>query len=168
MKVKHLTYRITCAKAAANLSPCGRRQVGAIIIDPNRNVVLSEGYNGAIRGGKPLCGGDSCQRDTQHIPSGEQLHIGCVHAEQNAIYNAANIGVSLQDSWAIITTHPCSACTKALIQVGVAAVIWLEGDYQDAESIRLLQDAGIYHAELSEDDFHQSLLRVYNHLHPHQ
>lgn len=166
MKPKHLKYRISCASAAANLSPCLRRQVGAILIDPDRNVVLSEGYNGSIRGGSPLCGGNCCQRDTENIPSGEQLHVGCVHAEQNAIFNAANIGVSLKNSWAIITTQPCAACTKALIQVGTRAIIWLESDYRDSEAIRLMLDAGIQHGELSNADFHEDLLAIYHRLRP--
>jgi deoxycytidylate deaminase len=71
------------------------------------------------------------------------MEIGCVHAEQNAIYNAARRGVSLVGSWFIINGEPCKVCAKAIIQVGAEKVICIEGGYSCKEGIVLLQNSGV-------------------------
>ncbi len=63
MKPKHLQARIAQCLALAACSPCPRRKFGAVLLDPARNVVLMDGYNGAPRGGGRLCGGERCLRD---------------------------------------------------------------------------------------------------------
>lgn len=63
MKPKHLKARINQCLAIAECSPCPRRKFGALLVDPKRNVVLMDGYNGGPRGGGSLCGGVFCLRD---------------------------------------------------------------------------------------------------------
>ena len=78
--------------ALAKASNCPRRKFGALLVDPERNVVLMDGYNGGPRGGGTLCGGDVCLRDTMNVKSGTRVEIGCHHAEMNLIYCAAANG----------------------------------------------------------------------------
>ena len=67
MREKHIRIRIEQCLALANASNCPRRKFGALLLDPERNVVLMDGYNGGPRGGGELCGGDVCLRDTQNV-----------------------------------------------------------------------------------------------------
>ena len=92
MKDKHLAIRIEQCLALAKASNCPRRKFGALLVDPKRNVVLMDGYNGGPRGGGELCGGDECLRDTMQVESGTRVEIGCHHAEMNLICNAAANG----------------------------------------------------------------------------
>ena len=94
MKDKHVRIRIEQCLALAKASNCPRRKFGALLLDPERNVVLMDGYNGGPRGGGELCGGDECLRDTLHVESGTRMEIGCHHAEMNVICNCAASGVA--------------------------------------------------------------------------
>ena len=73
MKAKHLAIRIEQCLALSKASNCPRRKFGALLVDPVRNVVLMDGYNGGPRGGGELCGGDVCLRDTQQVVSGTRV-----------------------------------------------------------------------------------------------
>lgn len=140
MKSKHLKQRIQNCLSLADLSPCSRRNFGCVVIDPVSNVILSEGYNGNIRGGAEQCGGDGiCSRELLCVVSGQKLEIGCVHAEQNAIYNAVRLGTSLLDSWFIINGEPCKLCAKAIIQVGASRVICIGGVYDNDNGLNTLR-----------------------------
>jgi len=141
MKVKHLEHRIKTCLSLASLSPCKRRQFGCVVIDPEANVILSEGYNGGLRGGSEICGGSSCDRDK--LKPGHNYEVGCVHAEQNAIYNAARIGTSLVGSWFIINGEPCSICAKGIVQVGAKKVICVSGVFGQLDGVDILQNAGV-------------------------
>lgn len=141
MKSKHLEHRIKTCLSLASLSPCKRRQFGCVVIDPEANVILSEGYNGALRGGSELCGGGACDRDK--LKPGCNYEVGCVHAEQNAIYNAARIGTSLEGSWFIINGEPCSICAKGIVQVGAKKVICVAGVFGQLDGVDILQNAGV-------------------------
>jgi dCMP deaminase len=141
MKAKHLSHRIKTCLSLAALSSCVRRKFGCVIIDPKANIILSEGYNGAIRGGPEICGGAKCEREG--LERGTTYEKGCVHAEQNAIYNAARIGSSLVDSWFIINGEPCLLCAKAIAQVGASKVICVAGVFGKLEGVNLLKDAGV-------------------------
>lgn len=141
MKAKHLRQRIHSCLALADLSPCVRRSFGCVVIDPDNNVILSEGYNGYLRGGSSLCGGTLCHREG--IESGCSLEVGCIHAEQNAIYNAARLGVSLVGSWFIVNGEPCKLCAKAIAQVGAVHVICIEGVYANSEGLDILREAQV-------------------------
>ncbi len=63
MKTKHILIRIDQCLTLATASNCHRAKYGAMLLDPERNVVLMDGYNGAPRGGGTLCGGCWCHRD---------------------------------------------------------------------------------------------------------
>ena len=75
MKDKHVAIRIEQCLALAKASNCPRRKFGALLLDPARNVVLMDGYNGGPRGGGELCGGQVCLRDTMGVPSGTRFYF---------------------------------------------------------------------------------------------
>jgi dCMP deaminase len=123
MKAKHLSARIDQCKLIAKCSPCPRRKVGALIIDPLTNVIISEGYNGTPRDSKKaLCGGDTCRRICEQIESGTQNDIGCHHAESNAILNACRVGQSTLNRWLIVNCDPCLMCAKSIHHAGIVKV----------------------------------------------
>jgi len=103
--------------------------VGALLIDPGRNVVLMDGYNGGPRGGGPLCGHGACLRDKLLIESGTRTEIGCHHAEMNVICNAAAAGVPTLGAWMIVQCEPCLLCAKLIHHAGIAKVIVTSQDY---------------------------------------
>lgn len=121
-------------------STCLRRQVGALLVRDRQ--ILASGYNGAPSG-LPHCDEVGCLREAQSIPSG-QRHELCrgLHAEQNAIIQAANHGVRLKGSTLYTTTHPCIICTKMLINAGVRRVVSMEG-YADPLAREMIEQAGI-------------------------
>jgi len=123
MKAKHLQVRIKQCDLIASSSPCPRRKVGAVIVDPSTNVIISEGYNGTPRGStKAFCGGSTCKRITKNIASGTQNDIGCHHAEMNAILNATRTGNSTLGKWLIVNCDPCLMCAKAIHHSGIVRV----------------------------------------------
>ena len=121
MKDKHLKIRIQQCLALAEASNCPRRTFGALLVDPQRNVVLMDGYNGGPRGGGRLCGGEECLRDTMNIESGTRVEIGCHHAEMNLICNAAANGVPTNNAWLIVSGEPCMMCAKPFITPALSA-----------------------------------------------
>ena len=114
----------------ASMSPCPRGKVGAFIIDKNNNPV-SAGFNGPPRKSQSkLCGSDDrCLRNCQSIESGTRTEIGCHHAEQNAIANAARKGVSLEDCWMVVSVPPCLACAKLIHHAGIKQIHVLDCQY---------------------------------------
>jgi len=116
------------------------RKVGAVIIADKR--VLTTGYNGAPKG-LPHCEETGCLREQMKVPSGER-HELCrgVHAEQNAIIQAAVFGVSVKGSTMYITNYPCSVCAKLMLNAGIAEVVY-EGEYKDDLAIELLGQGDI-------------------------
>jgi dCMP deaminase len=128
------------ARLAAKRSTCVRRQVGAVIVKDNH--ILSTGYNGAASG-MPHCAELGCIRQEQGIPSG-QRHELCrgVHAEQNAIIQAAYHGTSIKDSEMYITHFPCFICAKMIRNAGIIRVNYLEG-YPDDMANEIFQDGKI-------------------------
>lgn len=133
MNPKHLNIRIEQCLILARASNCPRRKFGALLLDPARNVVLMDGYNGAPRGGGFLCGGTSCERDSRGIPSGTELQIGCHHAEMNVVCNAAAAGVSTRGAWIIVTGEPCLMCAKLIHHAGITRVVCVRGGYRAAD-----------------------------------
>ena len=128
----------------ATMSPCKRRQFGALIINPCTNTTISEGYNGLPRGFEaPLCGGTVCFRDTECVPSGGDPSIGCHHAEANAITNAARLGTPLDGCWLIVNGEPCLACAKLIHHAGLTTVICLKGGYSIEKGIEYLKAHGV-------------------------
>jgi dCMP deaminase len=139
MKDKHLQIRIEQCLTLAKASNCPRRTFGALLLDPKRNVVLMDGYNGGPRGGGDLCGDDVCLRDTHNIPSGTQTEIGCHHAEMNVICNAAANGVATQQAWLIVTGEPCLMCAKLIHHAGIEQVVVVDKGYGGANGVSYLE-----------------------------
>lgn len=133
-------YFMEMAELVAKRSTCLRRQVGAIIVQENR--VLSSGYNGSPKGMKH-CAEIGCLREQMGIPSG-QRHELCraVHAEQNAIVQAAAFGIAIQGATIYTTTAPCVLCTKMIINAGIKRII-LKEDYNDELAISMIKESGI-------------------------
>ena len=124
----------------ATRSTCLRRAVGAIIVKDNR--VLCTGYNGAPAG-ISHCRETGCLREDKNIPSGER-HELCrgVHAEQNAIIQAAIYGVSIMDANLYCTTFPCSICAKMIVNSGINNIYYWNS-YQTKISKELFDMSGI-------------------------
>ncbi len=116
---------------------CPRSKVAAMLIDPVRNDVVSVAWNGTERGGPDLCGGDICLRTSTHVPSGKQCEVGCSHAEENAIANAAYSGRPTSGTVCLVTREPCGMCWRYLKAAGVQALYVITEDkvhYVDAFS----------------------------------
>jgi len=140
LKPKHVAIRIEQCLSLARASNCPRRKFGALLVDPERNVVLMDGYNGGPRGGGHLCGGDTCLRDTQNVTSGTRMEIGCHHAEMNVICNAAANGVPTRGAWLIVTGEPCMMCAKLIHHAGIRRVLIVEGGYAGENGVTYLRD----------------------------
>jgi len=128
------------ARLVARRSTCLRRQVGAVMVKDKN--ILATGYNGTPSG-IVHCAETGCLRDQLNVPSGER-HELCrgLHAEQNAIIQAARHGVNIAGSTLYCTNSPCIICTKMLINAGVQQVVYLEG-YPDNLSLDMLGESGI-------------------------
>jgi dCMP deaminase len=132
-------YFMEIARVVATRSSCLRRQVGAVLVK-NRQI-LATGYNGVPRGIEH-CDVRGCLRDKLGIPSGERQEL-CrgLHAEQNAIIQAAYHGVAINGAEIFSTLQPCITCAKMLINAGVVSVHYC-GVYPDALSLELFEEAG--------------------------
>ena len=133
-------YFLEIAAVVAKRSTCLRRHVGAVIVRDRQ--IISTGYNGAPSGIRH-CSEVGCLRERLHVPSGER-HELCrgLHAEQNAIIQAALHGVSTRGATLYCTNHPCSICAKMLINAGVIRIV-VNGDYHDSLSEEMLAEAKI-------------------------
>ncbi|MBC7345227.1 MAG: dCMP deaminase family protein, partial [Clostridia bacterium] len=133
-------YFMEIARVVSRRSTCLRRQVGAILVRDRR--ILTTGYNGAPRG-LPHCEELGCLREELDIPAGER-HELCrgIHAEQNAIIQAALHGVSTEGSTLYVTCEPCAVCAKMLLNAGVKRIVAGEG-YPDALARELLATGGV-------------------------
>ncbi|MCB9742620.1 MAG: cytidine deaminase [Alphaproteobacteria bacterium] len=143
MKEKHIRVRIEQCLALAKASNCSRRKFGALLLDPGRNVILMDGYNGGPRGGGTLCGGAVCLRDHHGVVSGTRMEVGCHHAEMNVICNAAANGVPTRGAWLIITGEPCILCSKLLHHAGIERVLVVKGGYMGENGCEYLRDHGV-------------------------
>lgn len=133
-------YFMEMAHVVAKRSTCLRRKVGAILVK-NKHI-LSTGYNGAPKGHKH-CSEVGCIRKKMNVPSGER-HELCrgLHAEQNAIIQAAVFGVSIEGSVLYCTNTPCVVCVKMLINAGVTEIIY-SGGYPDELAKKMLNESNI-------------------------
>ncbi|MCP4809664.1 MAG: cytidine deaminase [Proteobacteria bacterium] len=143
MKPKHISIRVEQCLALAKASNCPRRKFGALLVDPERNVILMDGYNGGPRGGGSLCGGDQCLRDSQNVTSGTRMEIGCHHAEMNVVCNAAANGVPTRGAWLIVTGEPCILCAKLIHHAGIQRVLIVEGGYAGENGVMYLHQHGV-------------------------
>lgn len=134
------TYFMEIASLIAKRSTCLRRQVGAVLVK-NKNI-LSTGYNGAPAG-ITHCEVTGCLREKLNVPSGER-HELCrgLHAEQNAIIQAAFHGVAISGSILYCTNLPCSICSKMIINAGIKKIIYKDG-YMDELAAEMIDESGI-------------------------
>lgn len=117
------------------------RQVGAIIVRDKR--ILTTGYNGAPSGIFSCKERGECMRRTQGISSGQQLEkCYAIHAEQNAIIQAAKMGVSVDGATLYCTHQPCVICSKMIINVGIKRVVF-QDNYPDEFSVEMFNEAGV-------------------------
>jgi dCMP deaminase len=133
-------YFMQMADYAASRTTCLRRAVGAVIVKDHR--VLATGYNGVPTGIRH-CEEVGCLRQQMGVPSG-QRHELCrgLHAEQNAIIQAACLGQSIEGSTLYCTTQPCIICTKMLINAGIKRVVIKEA-YPDKLAEDMAKEAGL-------------------------
>ncbi len=133
-------YFMQMAELTAQRSTCLRRQVGAVLVQDKH--IIATGYNGAPRG-VPHCeekGG--CLREQLKVPSGERHELcRALHAEQNAIIQAATLGQSVEGATIYITHQPCSICSKMIINAGINRIVVREG-YPDDLAVEILEEAG--------------------------
>ncbi len=145
-------YFSEIADLVSTRSTCLRNHVGAVIVKDGQ--ILSTGYNGAPKG-LPHCdelGG--CLRERLGVKSGER-HELCrgLHAEQNAIIQAAYHGVSVKDAKIYCTTRACSICTKMIINAGITEVIFIE-EYRDELAMELVEQSELVVRQLEIDRKH--------------
>jgi len=133
-------YFMDIVELVSRRSTCLRRKVGAILVRDKR--ILATGYNGPPTG-ITHCSEVGCLRDRMGVPSGER-HELCrgLHAEQNAIIQAALYGVSTKGSTIYCTNHPCIICSKMIINSGIVSFVYGE-DYRDELAEEMLAEAGI-------------------------
>ena len=127
----------------ASWSSCYKsdRQVGAIIVKNKR--ILTTGYNGAPEGVKSCKERGECLRMKNDIASGTRLELCyAVHAEQNAIVQAARLGIVLEGATLYCTHQPCVICAKIIINAGIKRIVYKDG-YPDEFSVQLLNEAGV-------------------------
>ena len=119
---------------------CVKRKVGAIIVKDNR--ILSTGYNGAPKG-FDHCNESTCIRKQMNVPSG-QRHELCrgLHAEQNAIIQAAWHGVKIAGATLYCNHQPCVICVKTMINAGIIKLVY-SGSYPDDLANEMLKESQI-------------------------
>jgi dCMP deaminase len=129
---------MSIAELVAQRSTCLRRKVGAVIVKDKR--ILATGYNGAPAG-VPHCEDVGCLRGKMGIASGER-HELCrgVHAEQNALIQAATFGASVSGATIYTTHQPCFICTKMLINARIEKIVYKK-EYPDELAIGMLNEA---------------------------
>ena len=147
-RVSKENYYLDIAQTVAERATCLRRKFGAIIV--KNDVIVSTGYNGAPRGRKNCTDLNFCYRDKLNIPRGERYEMcRSVHAEQNAICQAAYYGHATAGSTIYVTISPCLTCAKLIINAGIKEVVY-GGDYPHQEAVKkIFRQAGVKCRRLS-------------------
>ncbi len=139
-------YFMELATVVAKRSTCLRNQVGAVVVKDKR--ILSTGYNGAPRN-LPHCLDIGCIRQQNNIASGTRHELcRAVHAEQNAIIQAAIHGVSIEGATIYCTHQPCILCAKMLINADIKKVVF-GTTYPDTEALKFFDKAGVIVEQLA-------------------
>ena len=125
-------YFMNLAIQAATRSTCPRKHVGAVIV--REKSILSTGYNGSIRGA-PHCTEVGCLMENDHC-------VRTVHAEANALVQAAHNGVRLEGAEIYVTASPCFSCFKLIVNAGIRTVLYGEF-YRDDKVLTFAEEAGI-------------------------
>ena len=117
------------------------RKIGAVIVKNKR--IMTTGYNGAPAGVKTCVERGECLRRKMNVPSGQRQELCyAVHAEQNAIIQAAKLGVSIDGATLYCTHQPCVMCAKMIVNSGITRVVYGEG-YPDEFSLAIFEEAGV-------------------------
>jgi dCMP deaminase len=133
------TYFMNIARQVATRATCSRKHVGAVIV--RDRTILSTGYNGSLPG-LPHCEDSTCMMEDGHC-------VATVHAEANAILQAAKNGVGISGSEIYTTASPCWNCFKLIASGGIRRIYYGEF-YRDERSLRVAADAGIELVSLQE------------------
>ncbi len=131
------------AETVAEWSSCyqANRHVGAIIVKDKH--ILATGYNGAPSGIESCAERGECLRRVKNIASGTMQEVCyAVHAEQNAIIQAAKFGISLEGATMYVTHQPCVICTRMIINSGIKKVIYKNG-YPDEFALQLFAESNV-------------------------
>lgn len=133
-------YFMEIANVVSKRSTCLRRKVGAVIVK-NKQIVAT-GYNGTPSG-LAHCAETGCLREQLNVPSGK-MHELCrgIHAEQNAVVQAAYHGVSVNGGTLYCTHQPCVVCTKILINAGIERIVYAN-PYPDKLAEEMMQASKI-------------------------
>ncbi len=143
------SYFMQITELVKTRSTCLRRQVGAIIVRDRR--MVATGYNGAPSG-VAHCAEVGCLRQQLGIPSGERHELcRAIHAEQNALIQAARYGSVVLGGTLYVTCQPCSLCAKMLINAGIVRIVF-KGDYPDELATSMLQEAGVEMVRFQEQE----------------
>ena len=117
------------------------RHIGAVIVKNKR--ILTTGYNGAPAGVESCVERGECLRRKLNIPSGTRAELCyAIHAEQNAIIQAAKLGVSIEGATMYCTHQPCVICAKMIVNAGITRVVYKHG-YPDEFAVQMLKEGGV-------------------------
>ena len=140
------------AKLISGWASCYKadRKIGCVIVKNKR--IVTTGYNGAPAGVKTCVERGECLREKLGIPSGTQ-HEVCyaTHAEQNAIIQAAKLGVSIDGATLYCTHRPCGICAKMIVNAGIVRVVYSQG-YPDEFAVQMLNEGGVIVERFEEND----------------
>jgi len=126
------------------------RKVGAVIVKNKR--IVTTGYNGAPAGIKTCVERGECLRQKLGIPSGTRAELCyAVHAEQNAIIQAAKLGSAIDGATLYCTHQPCVLCAKMIVNAGIRRVVFKEG-YPDEFAVQMLKEGGVSLEQFSEEE----------------
>ena len=125
------------------------RKIGAVIVKDKR--IMTTGYNGAPAGVKTCVERGECLRRKMNVPSGQRQELCyAIHAEQNAIIQAAKLGVSIDGATLYCTHQPCAVCAKMIVNAGIVRVVYQEG-YPDEFAVEILKEGGVLLERYTED-----------------
>ena len=133
-------YFMTLANQVATRTTCIRRAVGCVLVRDKR--IIATGYNGAPSGLRH-CAEIGCMRQQLGVPSGQKNELcRALHAEQNALIQAARYGLSVEGATIYVNTQPCVLCAKMLINAGICEIVYAN-PYPDELAMSMLEEAGI-------------------------
>lgn len=143
MRPSQQDYFVGIANVVATRSTCLRRQHGAVLV--SRGAIISTGFNGAPCGITSCDERGICRREALNIAPGTQYEqCEAVHAETNAIIQAARHGVATYGATLYVTGPPCLMCARAIVNAGIAEVVFqTDRRYNPEDSLGLLGAAGV-------------------------
>ncbi|MFH1400438.1 MAG: dCMP deaminase family protein [Nanoarchaeota archaeon] len=141
VRVSWHEYFMNIAREVASRATCSRKHVGAVIV--LNKTILSTGYNGSIRG-RPHCDDVGHDMDNDHC-------VATVHAEANAIIQAARNGVRIEGAELYTTSSPCWNCFKLIANAGIRRIYYGEF-YRDTKSIGVAKEIGLELVDMSRKD----------------